>query len=161
MKHITITVTSELEDIEPYLRDILTTMKDHDEVTDFSIRTSTFTERPVKEHSNNKSISNHEAAEILKLMPKQSEAIKKAIEVLERTKWHKEPPTKEGLYLIHTDIGVFDFAKYSKDLYKVDKYDFKGRHRAGWYKYNSEWGFYEVTDVIAWMYIPAYEGSES
>ena len=161
MKHITITVTSELEDIEPYLRDILTTMKDHDEVTDFSIRTSTFTERPVKEHSNNKSISNHEAAEILKLMPKQSDVIKKAIEVLERTKWHKEPPTKEGVYLIHTNIDVFDFGKYCKDLSKVDKYDFEGKHRAGWYKYNSEWGFYEVTDVIAWMYIPAYEGSES
>ena len=160
MKHITITVTSELEDIEPYLRDILTTMKDHDEVTDFSIRTSTFTERPVKEHSNNKSISNHEAAEILKLMPKQSDAIKKAIEVLERTKWHTEPPTEEGLYLIHTDIGVFDFAKYSKDLYKVDKYAFE-EHRAGWWKYNSEWGFYEVTDVICWTYITAYEGSES
>lgn len=84
MKHIAITVKSELEDIEPYLKDILTTMKDHDEVTDFSIRTATFTERPVKEHSNNKSISNHEAAEILKLMPKQSDAIKKAIEVLEQ-----------------------------------------------------------------------------
>lgn len=159
MKHITITVTSELEDIEPYLRDILTTMKDHDEVTDFSIRTSTFTERPVKEHSNNKSISNHEAAEILKLMPKQSDVIKKAIEVLERTKWHTEPPTEEGLYLIHTDIGVFDFAKYSKDLYKVDKYAFE-EHRAGWWKYSSEWGFYEV-NIMCWTYIPAYEGSES
>lgn len=160
MKHITITVTSELEDIEPHLRDILTTMKDHDEVTDFSIKTSTFTERPVKEHSNNKSISNHEAAEILKLMPKQSEAIKKAIEVLERTKWHTEPPTKECLYLIHTDISVFDFAKYSKDLRKVDKYAFE-EHRSGWWKYSSEWGFYEVTDVICWTYIPAYEGSEN
>lgn len=159
MKHITITVTSELEDIEPYLRDILTTMKDHDEITGFSIKASTFTARPVKEHSNNKSISNHEAAEILKLMPKQSDAIKKAIEVLERTKWHTEPPTKEGVYLIHTDIGVFDFAKYSKDLYKVDKYDFKDHH-AGWYKYSSEWGFYEV-NIMCWTYIPAYEGSEN
>ncbi len=158
MKHITITVKSELEDIEPYLKDILTTMKDHDEVTSFSIKTSTFTERSETEHSNNKSISNHEAAEILKLMPKQSEAIKKAIEVLERTKWHTEPPTEEGAYLIYTGIGAFDFANYSKDLYKVDKYDFK--HRAGWHKYSSEWGFYEVT-VIAWTNIPAYERSES
>ena len=46
MKHITITVTSELEDIEPYLKDILTTLKDHDEITGFSIKTSTLTERP-------------------------------------------------------------------------------------------------------------------
>lgn len=157
MKHITITVKSELEDIEPYLKDILTTMKDH-YLTSFSIKTSTFTERPEKEHSNNKSISNHEAAEILKLMPKQSDAIKKAIEVLERTKWHTEPPTEEGAYLIYTGIDSFDFANYRKDLYKVDKHDFK--HRAGWWKYNSEWGFYEVTDVICWTYIPAYEGSE-
>lgn len=65
MKHITITVKSELEDIEPYLKDIFTTLKDHDEVTDFSIRTSTFTERPEKEHSNNKSISNHDAPTIV------------------------------------------------------------------------------------------------
>lgn len=105
-------------------------------------------------------MTNKEAADILRLMPKQSEAIKKAIEVLERTKWHTEPPTKEGLYLIHTNIGVFDSAKYSKDLRKVDKYAFE-EHRAGWWKYSSEWGFYEVTDVICWTYIPAYEGSEN
>ena len=91
-----------------------------------------------------------------------TEVCDKAIDALKRNEWHTEPPTEEGLYLIHTDIGVFDFAKYSKDLYKVSKYDFEGKHhRAGWWKYNSEWGFYEVTDVICWMYIPAYEGSES
>lgn len=102
-------------------------------------------------------MTNKEAINILKLMPKQSDAIKKAIEVLERTKWHTEPPTEEGLYLIHTGIG-FDFANYRKDLYKVDKYDFK--HCTGWYKYSSEWGFYKV-NVEEWTYIPAYEGSES
>jgi hypothetical protein len=33
MKHVTITVKSELKDIEPYLNDILTTLKNHDEIT--------------------------------------------------------------------------------------------------------------------------------
>ena len=106
-------------------------------------------------------MSNHEAAEILKLMPKQSEAIKKAIEVLERTKWHTEPPTEEGEYLVVYENARFvELAKYCKNLYKLDKYDFQNKKCGGWYKYSSEWGFYEVT-VLAWTYIPAYEGSES
>lgn len=106
-----------------------------------------------------KEMSNHEAAEILKLMPKQSEAIKKAIEVLEQTRWHTEPPTEEGEYLVKCKGCYFhETACYSKDLYKVDKFifnDYKGK--AGFYSYG-EWGYYEVTDLIAWTYIPAYEG---
>lgn len=90
-----------------------------------------------------------------------TEVCDKAIDALKRNEWHTEPPTEEGLYLIHPELGVFQTARYSKDLYKVDKYDFPDKRKcAGWYKYDSEWGYYEV-NVIAWTYIPAYEGSES
>lgn len=106
-------------------------------------------------------MTNKEAADILRLMPKQSEAIKKAIEVLERTKWHKEPPTEESEYLVKAKGCYFnDIVHYSKNLYKVDKYDFPNKKRAGWYAYDSECGYYEVY-VECWTYIPAYEGSES
>lgn len=107
-------------------------------------------------------MTNKEAADILRLMPKQSEAIKKAIEVLERTKWHTNPPTEEGEYLVVCKYMRFvEMAKYSKNLYKVDKYDFPNKKRAGWYKYDSECGFYEIRDVIAWTYFPVYEGNEN
>ena len=62
-------------------------------------------------------MTNKEAADILRLMPKQSEAIKKAIEVLERTKWHTNPPTEEGEYLVVCKYMRFvEMAKYSKNF---------------------------------------------
>lgn len=75
--------------------------------------------------------------------------------------WHTEPPTEEGEYLVKVKGCYFhDIAHYSKNLYKVDEYDFPNEKRAGWYEYDSECGYYEVR-VEHWTYIPAYEGSES
>lgn len=106
-------------------------------------------------------MTNKEAINILKLMPKQSEAIKKAIEVLERAKWHKEPPKKNGTYLIWwcNDIVI---ARYTDNLYEVDEYDFDDKKRAGWYKYDSEYGYWELENVKAWQELPSdYKESEN
>lgn len=45
---------------------------------------------------------------------------------------------------------------FSNNLSLVDKYDFpkKRYNRPGWYNYDGEYGFYEVTKVIAWMKEP-------
>lgn len=67
-------------------------------------------------------------------------------------------PNKNGKYLCCKDsfwggeyIAIYSFAT---NLYKVDKYDFKGMKRAGWYDYDSEWGYGEMHGVTHWMPLP-------
>ena len=53
---------------------------------------------------------------------------------------------------------------FSKDLYGLDEYSFYKYHhkrKSGWYDYDSEYGFYEISDVIAWQPLPeAYKETE-
>ena len=64
-------------------------------------------------------------------------------------------PDKDGRYLCcwgeHKYIVIYSFAK---KLSKVDKYDFKGKNRKGWYDYDSEWGYSEMCGVTHWMPLP-------
>lgn len=69
----------------------------------------------------------------------------------------KRLPKQEGKYLCYcTGIGSnsIDICYFAKNLYKIDKYDFKGKHRAGWFDYDSEYGYWEDDSVIAWMPLP-------
>lgn len=51
---------------------------------------------------------------------------------------------------------------YALNLYKVDEYDFYAKKgKAGWYDYDSEWGYYSRDDVVAWMPLPEPYGAES
>ena len=51
--------------------------------------------------------------------------------------------------------GYVDTMCYAPDLYRVDEYDFYAKKgKAGWYDYDSEWGYYSRDDVIAWMPLP-------
>ena len=44
---------------------------------------------------------------------------------------------------------------YAKDLYKVDKYDFcDKKQKHGFYQYDGEWGFFEVSGITHWMPLP-------
>ena len=75
------------------------------------------------------------------------------------TTWRpaSEPPKENGRYLVVQTDGKHkwqEVCKYATDLRKVDEYDFKGIKRAGWYAYDSEWGYYEVDDVTHWMPLP-------
>lgn len=59
-----------------------------------------------------------------------------------------------GSPLIKPYIKILEF---SNDLYRVDKYDFykyKGRKVAGWFDYDSEYGYYEWNNVTAWTELP-------
>jgi len=77
-----------------------------------------------------------------------------------------KPPKKDGKYLvtihyINITRDTIETVNYSKNLYKVNEYDFYDRKRAGWYNYDSEYGYYEVDSVIAWMPLPKpYEPQE-
>lgn len=97
------------------------------------------------------------------------EAVKKAIEALEHSeknvvavKWiiaSERLPEKGGDYFV-TQKAVFpehvyrSIASYAPNLYDVNEYEFKDKKRPGWYEYDSEWGYYEVDGVIAWMPLP-------
>ena len=67
-----------------------------------------------------------------------------------------QPPEKSGGYLVSMRCVTHDvvaIASYATDLHKVDEYDFP-KHEAGWYNYDSEYGYYELDDVVAWMPSP-------
>ena len=73
-----------------------------------------------------------------------------------QNKWHKEPPKKDGRYLVWCDR--VEIANYADNLYKVDKYDFydfKGKKRAGWYIYDGEYGYLELDNVLGWQELPS------
>jgi hypothetical protein len=66
-------------------------------------------------------------------------------------------PNENGLYLCfckgYGNHHYYDVVTFANCLEKVDKYDFEGRNRCGWYNYDSEYGYYEQ-DVTHWMPLP-------
>lgn len=70
-----------------------------------------------------------------------------------------ERPPKDGTYHVtrKTNRGnVIGMASYAKDLYPIDRFDFADKKgEDGWYQYDYEGGYYEVTEsIIAWMPLP-------
>jgi len=68
-------------------------------------------------------------------------------------------PTEEKQYLVTrkltTDRKIVTVQDWSNNLYKKDPADFfREQNRPGWYDYDSEWGYYEVTNVIGWQPAP-------
>ena len=95
------------------------------------------------------------------------DACKGAVELLEQTRWipvSERLPEVEGDYLT-TVKGIVsirhEILSFSKNLHKVDKYDFPGRERPGWYFLDREYGYIEEMDVIAWMPLPELYKAES
>ena len=71
-------------------------------------------------------------------------------------------PEEDGRYVCQTLDGDYDYIEilsFAKNLSKICKYDFYGKKYAGFYEYDSEWGYFEVDNVIAWQPLPeAYKG---
>lgn len=61
-------------------------------------------------------------------------------------------------------FGVSKYMKivsYAKDLSEVDEWDFPTEEYkgvGGFYDYDSECGYYEVSNVLAWLEVKFYEG---
>jgi hypothetical protein len=79
--------------------------------------------------------------------------------------WHNaetNPPKEKGQYLVLVGGTGFDklfykILRYTTDLYDVDDYDFyqfKGKKQAGWYVYDSEWGYSRYNGVKYWTELP-------
>ena len=98
------------------------------------------------------------------------EALSMAIEALEQeSRWipvSEGLPEKYGecLVMVSSFCGEIVFkCSFTTDLHKVDEYNFS-EHKCGFYGIDSEWGSYEINDVIAWMPLPEpykEEGGES
>ena len=68
-------------------------------------------------------------------------------------------PTEEKQYLVTQQITstrkIISLRGWSNNLYKKDPCDFfKDQDRPGWYDYDSEWGYFEVPNVIGWQEAP-------
>lgn len=82
--------------------------------------------------------------------------------------WEQGDPPKSGRYLVtrrYVDITgknicTVDTASFTKDLYRLDEYDFYDKKgESGWYEYDSEYGYFEIKGVVAWQYFPEpFEG---
>ncbi len=68
-------------------------------------------------------------------------------------------PNRNGEYLTIVR-GMFgniyiDIYNFASDLYEIDNYDFvKRKGKPGWYDYDSEYGYFEITNVLAWADMP-------
>ena len=82
-------------------------------------------------------------------------ALDMAIKAFEQTRWipvSERLPDDRKRCLVTFEAEYVDIMYYAQDLYRVDKYDFcDKKDKAGWYKYDSEWGYYSRDDVIAWL----------
>jgi len=72
---------------------------------------------------------------------------------------------EDGIYLVTVErtsgVPRIETKSFSKDLNRVDDFDFPN-HKCGWYDYDIEYGYWEDTNVIAWMPLPKpYEPQES
>jgi Protein of unknown function (DUF551). len=125
-------------------------------------------------------MTNEEAAKILKLErdswrmnprlkvdQRLYDAFDVAIKALDQTRWipvSERLPEKNGECLVTVSFhfcGEIVFkCSFATDLHKVDEYEFP-EHKCGFYGIDSEWGSYEINDVIAWMPLPEPYKEES
>lgn len=96
------------------------------------------------------------------------EALDMAVKALEQEpRWipvSERLPEKDGEYLVTVSFhfcGEIVFkCSFAMDLHKVDEYNFQ-EHKCGFYGIDSEWGSYEIDNVIAWMPSPEPYKAES
>lgn len=71
---------------------------------------------------------------------------------------------EDGTYLVTVERVAgeprIETKSFAKDLHRVDGFDFP-KHKCGWYDYDSEYGYWEDTDVIAWKPLPQPYTAES
>lgn len=67
---------------------------------------------------------------------------------------------EDGEYLVICKLNspyakpFIEMFRFSSNLEAVDKHNFKGANRSGWYYYDDEDGYIEVVTVTHWMTLP-------
>ena len=99
------------------------------------------------------------------------EALDIAIKALEQEpktgRWipcsERLPEDDKKQYIVQKTNGFIDILSFTKDAYKLDRYDFaeyKGKNKQLFYKYDSEYGYIEWK-CEAWMPLPEPYKAES
>jgi len=63
-------------------------------------------------------------------------------------------PKEDSRYLVQMSYGIMQVLSWANVLEKVDDVDFCNEKHSGWYEYDSEWGYCERHEVVAWMPLP-------
>lgn len=63
-------------------------------------------------------------------------------------------PNEDARYLVQMSYGIMRVLSWANVLEKVDDFDFYNEKHGGWYELDSEWGYCERNEVIAWMPLP-------
>lgn len=70
-------------------------------------------------------------------------------------------PKEDARYLVQMSYGIMRVLSWANILEKVDDFDFRNEKHSGWYEYDSEWGYCEIYEVVAWMPLPEpYKGGD-
>lgn len=68
---------------------------------------------------------------------------------------NERQPEEGGEYLVTLRWSDYpnsvDTLHFTNDLSSVDEVGYAGEKRPGWYEYDSDYGCYEIDNVIAWM----------
>lgn len=68
---------------------------------------------------------------------------------------NERQPEEDGKYLVTLRWSDYpnsvETLHFSNDLSSVDGVGYAGEKRPGWYEYDSDYGCYEIDNVIAWM----------
>lgn len=68
---------------------------------------------------------------------------------------NERQPEEDGEYLVTLRWSDYpnnvDTLHFTNDLSSVDGVGYAGEKRPGWYEYDSDYGCYEIDNVIAWM----------
>lgn len=63
-------------------------------------------------------------------------------------------PKEDSRYLVQMSYGIMQVLSWANILEKVDDFDFRNKKHSGWYEYDSEWGYCERHEAVAWMPLP-------
>ena len=100
--------------------------------------------------------------EVCKFLANYMEILEKQMQEPKTGEWipvSERLPLYSDTYLVTVErmVGTprVDIKSFAKNLYLVDEFDFHNRKgKSGWYDYDSEYGYWEDTKVIAWMPLP-------
>jgi len=71
-------------------------------------------------------------------------------------------PEENGNFLTVDEHGYIHIFCFVNNLKMVDDFYFFDKNNVpGWYDYDSEFGFYQIKDIVAWMPLPQPYKAES
>lgn len=105
------------------------------------------------------------AMQKLKEMPKYLNGVKaKQIQKISaETEWipcSEKLPKENAKYLVQMSYGIMRVLSWANNLEEIDDFDFYNKKYGGWYELDSEWGYCERHEVVAWMSLPKPYGKK-